>query len=323
MYLGIDLGGTNIKVGLFTTEFALLDKLYYPTDSTKGAAAVFENIFTAIETLLTRNQLDKKDLQVIGAGIPGLMDIQKGLSIFSPNFANWENVPVVDLLEKRYDCPAFIDNDVRVNLYGEWHFGAGKGKQNLVLLTLGTGLGSGVVMAGRVLYGATSSAGEIGHMNMFRTGRPCACGSQGCLGRYVSARGILKTFEEKAPMFPNSLLVKWQQEETLTTALISKAFDKGDALATEIYQETGELLGFGLTNIINLFNPEMIIIGGGVSKAGERLLGYARKIVTEHSLKIARENCEIRTATLSDEAGMIGAAYYGSEKLNEVTACFQ
>ena len=126
----------------------------------------------------------------IGVGIPGLLDIETGVSIFSSKFPKWENMPVARWLSEKTGLPVYIDNDVRVNLYGEWLCGAGKHKKNIVLLTLGTGIGAGIVIDGHVLYGATASAGEIGHMNMFRPGRPCRCGSDGCLGRYVSASGL-------------------------------------------------------------------------------------------------------------------------------------
>ena len=251
----------------------------------------------------------------MGMGVPGLLDIEKGISLFSPNFPQWENVPIAGWFKERLGIPVFIDNDVRVNLYGECYFGAGKGKKNVVLLTLGTGLGAGVMIDGHILYGATGSMGEIGHMNMYREGRPCRCKSSGCLGRYVSALGLLRTVKEKIEAKEKTVLTDWVKDpEEITAEMVSRAFDEGDQLAREAMEETGEILGFGLVNVINLYNPECVIIGGGMSAAGERLLSKAREVVDTHALEISRKACTIVTASLGDASGMLGAAKAASIK---------
>lgn len=215
--------------------------------------------------------------------------------------------------------PTYIDNDVRMNLYGEWYFGAGKGKNNIVLITLGTGLGSGVVIDGNVLYGATGSAGEIGHMNMYRSGRECRCGSSGCLGRYVSALGILRTLKEKMQGGEQSVIYDWVNDDydKITAKMISEAFDEGVPVAINTLYETGEVLGYGLVNVINLYNPECIIIGGGMSAAGDRLLKRTREIVEKKALEISRNTCEIITSSLGDASGMLGAAIYAKNQVIE------
>lgn len=313
---GVDLGGTNIKLSAYTVEnLTTIYERRIPTEAHNG----WEHVMNRIYNLLTELFLSfpREQFACIGLGIPGLLDIEKGISKFSPNFPSWENVPVVDWLRERLKLPVYIDNDVRVNLYGEWYCGAGREKKNLVLLTLGTGLGSGIVVDGRVLYGTTSSAGEIGHMNMFRQGRPCKCGSSGCLGRYVSALGLLRTLKEKLEGGAPCVIRDWVNGdlEKVTAKMVSDAYDAGDCIATETMTETGELLGFGLVNVINLFNPERIIIGGGMSAAGDRLLRPARQIVDSHALEISRSHCSIVTAELGDAAGMLGAAIYAKKKL--------
>lgn len=267
-------------------------------------------MIAAVHDLLMQNQLQATALNAIGIGVPGLLDIDTGISKFSPNFMNWQDVPIKQIFENQFHAPVFIDNDVRINLYGEWQFGVGIGQQNLLMVTLGTGLGSGVVLGGRVLYGTTASAGELGHMNMYRHGRPCACGSTGCLGRYVSARGIVKTTQEKLAAGEPSVLTDWTQNDAnkITAKMVSQADDQHDQLAHTVWQETGELLGYGLANAINLFNPAMIIIGGGVANAGERLLTPTKQAIQAHGLKIAVGACQLMTAKLGDRAGMIGAA---------------
>ena len=316
-YIGIDLGGTNIKGSIFNKNLDVIYEQRLSTEADKGSEHVLNRIYKLVSIMLNNSGLANTDIACMGIGVPGLLNINEGISMFSPNFSDWENVPVVKWFEEKLHIPVFIDNDVRVNLYGEWYFGAGKGSKNVVLLTLGTGLGSGIVMDGHVLYGATGSAGEIGHMNMYREGRPCKCGSSGCLGRYVSALGMLYTLKEKIKSGHYSIICEWVHGSLseITAKMVSEAYDLGDKVAIETLHETGEILGFGLVNVINLYNPEIIIIGGGMAAAGERLLERSRKTINNHALKIPNEKCTITTALLGDAAGMVGAALYAKQKL--------
>lgn len=314
--IGIDLGGTNIKAAVYDLSFNCLIDRMIDTQADGGPEHVLNRIAELAEAMLSALGMTQDQVAGMGLGIPGLLNPLTGYSVFSPNFPGWSNVPVVDIMRQSFDFPIYIDNDVRVNLYGEWRFGSGAGSSNLVLLTLGTGLGSGIVMDGRVLYGATSSAGEIGHMNMYREGRPCKCGSSGCLGRYVSAIGMVNTFKERLKEGRRSLITEWTlgQTENITARMISDAYDQGDALAAEVLHETGTLLGYGLSNVINLFNPELIIIGGGMSDAGERLLHPVRESIAAHALEMPRNACKVVAAHLGGKAGMLGAAVYAHER---------
>lgn len=271
-FIGIDLGGTNIKSAIFDTDLHVVHERSDPTEAAKGPSYVLNKIKEIVREMLLYEGVQHSSVKAMGMGIPGLLDPEEGLSIFSPNFPQWDNIHVVNHMKSEFDFPVFIDNDVRVNLYGEWLYGAGIGYKNVFLLTLGTGLGSGIVTDGQVLYGTTASAGEIGHMNMYRQGRPCRCGSTGCLGRYVSAIGMVRTFTEKLDEGKTSLIQQWVGEEysNITAHMISEAYDQGDTLAIEVLHETGVILGFGLSNVINLLNPEIIIVGGGMSAAGGR-----------------------------------------------------
>ncbi|WP_340023325.1 ROK family protein [Paenibacillus sp. FSL K6-1096] len=313
--IGIDLGGTNIKAGLFNKQFAAIEELSIPTEAAEGPDHVLERIRLAVAQLCERGGIEERQISCMGLGIPGLLDPEEGLSVFSPNFPGWEQVHVVNEMKPYYGFDIYIDNDVRVNLYGEWQ-GAGRGYRNLLLLTLGTGLGSGIVHDGKVLYGTTFSAGEIGHMNMFRQGRPCRCGSSGCLGRYVSAVGMVNTFKEKLKEGRASVIETWTEHNTerITAKMISEAYDLGDRLAMDVMHETGELLGFGLANVINLLNPELIIIGGGMSAAGDRLLQRVRETVDAHALKLSGSHCRIVQAGLGSRAGTLGAAVYANQR---------
>ena len=317
--IGIDLGGTNIKAAIFNKEFKTVVEKNVQTEAIKGPTHVLNRMKETIIEMLQTSNLSQSDIRCMGMGIPGLLNPDEGLSIFSPNFPGWENIHVVNEMEDTFGIPTFIDNDVRVNLYGEWRFGSGIGFDNVVLITLGTGLGSGIVSAGNVLYGKTSSAGEIGHMNMYREGRPCKCGSSGCLGRYVSAVGMVNTFIERLNDGHKSIIQEWVQQDQsqITAKMISDAYDLGDQVAMEVMHETGRILGFGLSNVINLYNPEMIIVGGGMSAAGDRLLDVVRETTAKHALKLSNEACKIQEAQLGGKAGMIGAAVYASERLTK------
>ncbi|GBG11155.1 glucokinase [Paenibacillus agaridevorans] len=316
-FLGIDLGGTHIKSALLDINLNVITERSDPTNASKGPDHVLRTMKSIVRKMMQSQGLKDEHVAGMGLGIPGLLDPKEGLSIFSPNFPGWENIHVVREMSKNLSFPVFIDNDVRVNLYGEWHYGAGKGRKNLVLITIGTGLGSGVVVDGKVLYGTTSSVGEIGHMNMYRAGRPCRCGSSGCLGRYVSAIGMVRTCVEKLESGAGSVLQTWVNGDykAITAKLISDAYDLEDPLAIEVMHETGTLLGFGLSNVINLFNPELIIIGGGVSAAGDRLLNTVRETIRQHTLQLSSGACSVVTAHLGGRAGMIGAAAYAKERL--------
>ncbi|AJY77494.1 glucokinase [Paenibacillus beijingensis] len=315
--IGIDLGGTNIKTAIFDTEFKTILERSDPTEAEAGPAHVLTKIKNIIKEMLFQLEINQTDMIGMGMGIPGLLDPDQGLSIFSPNFPGWENIHVVHEMKSEFTFPVFIDNDVRANLYGEWLFGAGAGHRNIVLITLGTGLGSGIVMDGKVLYGQTASAGEIGHMNMYREGRPCRCGSSGCLGRYVSAVGMVRTFVEQLELGKASIVQQWVGGESakITAQMISEAYDLGDELSIAVMHETGKTLGFGLSNVINLFNPELIIIGGGMSAAGDRLLNTVRDTIKAHSLKLSSQVCKVVQASMGARAGMVGAAAYAKQKL--------
>ena len=247
-YIGLDLGGTNIKISVFDDFFHKLGEKRTPTEVRFGSEHVLNRIYDAVLALLDELHLTCQDITCMGIGVPGILDIKNGISRFSPNFPKWEEVPIVAWMESHLHIPTYIDNDARVNLYGEWKFGAGKNRNNVLMITLGTGLGGAAVIDGRVIYGTTGSAGEIGHINMFREGRECRCGSSGCLGRYVSALGILRTFREKVQLGQHSIICDWVNNDLdkVTADMLSRAYDDGDAVAIETMQETGKLLGYGL-----------------------------------------------------------------------------
>ena len=298
-YIGLDLGGTNIKISVFDDFFHKLGEKRTLTEVRFGSEHVLNRIYDAILALLDELHLTCQDITCMGIGVPGILDIKNGISRFSPNFPKWE-------------CQSLWGMEIRRR----------QNRNNVLMITLGTGLGGAVVIDGRVIYGATGSAGEIGHINMFREGRECRCGSSGCLGRYVSALGILRTFREKVQLGQHSIICDWVNNDLdkVTADMLSRAYDDGDAVAIETMRETGELLGYGLCAVFSLYNPEIIIVGGGMSRMGDRLLQYTREILDTHALRIPYGCCTIVTAVLGDAAGMLGAAVYAKEQFQQSAA---
>ncbi|WP_186810250.1 ROK family protein [Schleiferilactobacillus harbinensis] len=315
IFAGIDLGGTNAKVALFDDQLHQIGEKRAPSRATESADIILENLAALLTGLLKETGTDPEDLMALGIGVPGLMDVQAGISHYLANFPQWRDVPVVQWFENRLHIPVVLDNDVRMNTYGEWSEGAAKGVQNAILLTLGTGVGAGIILEGKMLYGTTDSAGELGHMSINANGRPCNCGNIGCWERYVSATGLIQTTQEAIAKAPTSVLAEWQAEgQPLTGKMVSLAYDEGDAVAHEVMNQTGEWLGVGLVSIINVFNPERIIIGGGMAAAGERIMTPAQKYIDAHALAQPLAAAEIVPAALGDRAGMVGAAVRGRAK---------
>lgn len=314
--VGIDLGGTTIQTVLTDEDYNVIAKYKSDTLAKEGPNAVIGRMMDAIDHVLEVSNLTRQDLMGIGLGIPGLMDADKGISIFSGNLG-WENVQVLQPFRDRFHVPVYMDNDVRVNALGEWYFGAGKGVKNMILLTLGTGVGSGIIIDGKMLRGPQSAAGEVGHMIIVEDGPACTCGSRGCLEVFTSATGMIRRCKELMLENRDSLL--WQLCEgnidKLKAHMIDKAYDQGDKVGRQVMVETAYYLGIGLTNLVNIFNPELVVIGGGVSKAGERLLGPAREFINKRAMVVQRQHYRLVAAQLSDEAGMLGACTLVKENL--------
>jgi glucokinase len=313
---GIDLGGTTIQTVLTDEDYNIVTKYKSDTLAEEGPAAVIGRMMDAIDHVLEESNLSKKDLLGIGLGIPGLMDIEKGISLFAGNLS-WENIQVLQPFKDRFQVPVYMDNDVRVNALGEWYFGAGRGVKNMVLITLGTGVGAGIIIDGKMLRGPQSAAGEVGHMIIVEDGPACTCGSRGCLEVFASATGMMRRCKELMLENRDSLL--WQMCEgdidKVRTYMIDKAHDQGDKVGLQVMAETAYYLGIGLTNVVNIFNPELVVIGGGVSKAGERLLGPAREFVNKRAMVVQRQHYKLVAAQMLDEAGMLGACTLVKENL--------
>lgn len=358
--IGVDLGGTDIKAGLVSSEGDVSCRVVVPTDvETGGPKVVAARIAEAVRQVLAKPETvdihrtsesdatlpslsdsakvsgsDDEAFEIgVGLGSPGLIIAETGVVHFSPNFPGWTDIPLVVYvnaeLSKLYNAkdvaarninkqykPVLrgMDNDVNAMTLGELHHGAGVGYKNLVALTLGTGVGGGVVIDGEVYHGSQNTAGELGHTVVEPNGRYCGCGNQGCLEAYAGAKNIVERVQEKIETGRSTTLTTaTKNDASLTPRTIAEAAQAGDKLAIEIFAETGQYIGIALTSIAHILNPQIAIIGGGIAEAGESLLFESiRAELSKRAMDIPSQ-MKIVKAHLGNDAGIVGAAMLALE----------
>lgn len=308
--VGVDLGGTNVKTAMVSWDKQVLAKDSRPTNAAGGPEAVVDAIESSVRDLLAQSDLRPEQIMAVGIGAPGPMDWRTGVVYSPPNLPGWRDVPLADIMRQRLGVPCYVENDANVACYGEFWLGAGQGTQNMALLTLGTGVGGGVVVFGMLLRGEDGTAAELGHLKVQRDGRPCGCGSRGCLEQYGSVTGMIQTAAEGLAAGRESAL--WERcegdLERLTGAMISEAAHGGDAFARWVVEDTAIWIGLGIASIINYQNPEKVILCGGMIAAGDMLLHPIRKTAVENSFDVPARRCEIVLAGLGSDSGVLGAA---------------
>jgi glucokinase len=308
--VGIDFGGTNIKVGVVDGRGLVVRKTLLLTRDHATPSAFVEGVSEAIKRLANDAGLGRSGLRGVGVGAPGLIDARRGLIHQLVNVpGRWRHVPLAKQLARRLRCPCALDNDVNVTALGEWRFGAGRGTRHSVYVTLGTGVGGGLVINGRLIRGAASTAGEIGHMTISLDGPRCACGSQGCLEAFVGTAAVLRA-AHRAIRTGRSTLARLaaQRGGRLTPELVSQAAQAGDSAARRVWREVGGYLGRGLSNVINLLNPERIVIGGGIARAWPWFGPRLRETIRACAFEVPAKACRVVRAALGDDAGIVGAA---------------
>ena len=313
--VGVDLGGTNIVVGVLPIDGGSGEVLAcrsVPTEAQRGAKFVVDRIVGLIEESMNEviglESGSRADFAGVGIGSPGPLNRATGTVINTPNLG-WRNFPLRDLISNAVGLPATLDNDANCATYGEWWLGAGRNVDTLVGLTLGTGIGGGIVLNGEIFHGVSDAAGEIGHMTIEANGRRCNCGNYGCLEAYASGPAIALRAVEGIEAGAESLLPALVDGrlEALTAATVYEGVVLGDPYANDVMRETAKLLGAGVASIINVLNPEMVVIAGGVTRAGEHLFAPLRAEVRKRAFKSAQEACQIVSAQLPGTAGLIGA----------------
>jgi glucokinase len=304
--LGIDVGGTSTGVGIVTALGKLEESVTIPTEAGSGPRDVVRRIGSAAKDLMKRH--DGK-VALAGAGAPGPLDIRTGVVIEMPNLG-WKDVPLRVMLEEELGLVTHLDNDANSAAFGEYWVGAGMGARLLVCFTLGTGVGGGIVVDGEVLRGVSGAAAEFGHMLVETGGRRCKCGKHGCLEAYASATAIAARARERLEAKESSVLrdLAGGDSSLVTSKLVSEAALAGDGLAREIIEETARYLAVGVSNVMNLLNPDVVVIGGGVIGAGDLLLDPLREFVRELTFEVHFRDARIVAAALGSEAGIVGAA---------------
>lgn len=306
--IGVDVGGTNVKLALVDLNGKIVYSNTTPTRADLGYEHSIANIQNAIEELMRETNTNKDNVEAIGFGFPGQIDYKEGIVRLLTNMPGWVEVPLAKIMEDKFKIQTRLDNDVRVATLGELKYGAGKGCDNLICITVGTGIGSGLVFNGKLIRGAKNAAGEIGHikLNMF-DGPICGCGDYACLEAYASGPSIVAEAKEYLKGGKSSKFKELATEE-LSPYIVAQAAIQGDAVAKRIYTKMGEIIGFGLSSVVNLLNPERIIIGGGVADAGEILLNPIRETILKRAMPIQAKSVEIIPAQLGNTAGVIGAS---------------
>jgi len=310
--LAIDLGGTKIAAALIAPDNRVMDKAHSPTLASEGLQPVINRIFSTIDRLLSQGNTSPAQLYGIAIAAAGAIDTSKGLVTSSPNLPGWFDVPLRDMVGKRYGVNTCLLNDASAAALAEHRLGAGRGTSNLIYLTVSTGIGGGIIIDGELYSGTSGCAGELGHMTIDANGPECGCGNRGCLEVLASGKAVASDAKRRIKEGEKSQItdIVSGDLEAITAEKIALAAQDGNRLALEIISRAAGYLGVGMVNLVNIFNPEMIIVGGGLSKMGELLLAPAREVVRERAFPLCAGAVRIVTAGLGDDAGVLGAALY-------------
>jgi len=320
--VGVDLGGTNIVVGAMpadgTRQLGIRSE---PTHAERGSEGVVDRIVSmvaqVISNVISAEGALPQDFLGVGMGAPGPLDREKGIVVVAPNLG-WHDFPLRDSVSERIQLPVTLDNDANCATVGEWWRGAAQGGRNVIGVTIGTGIGGGVILDGELYHGSSDVAGEIGHTTIDSTGRYCRCGNYGCLEAYASGPAIAVRAREALERAEVSMLhqLVGGKLDQLTAATVYEAANRGDPLALEIVHDTAKFLGTGVANLLNILNPDVVVITGGVTKAGDALFEPLRAEVKRRAFRPAVAACRIVPGALEGTAGMVGAvATFKQQKL--------
>jgi glucokinase len=308
--IGIDIGGTNIKLGLVNEKGKVLLRDTFPSRSASSKRMLLGQLVEHIQALRSEARRLKLNLAGIGVGAPGPIDVERGFVYFFPNIPGWKNTPLKKILERKLKMPVFVENDANAMALGEFYFGAGRGVKNLLALTLGTGVGGGIVIGGKLFHGHSFSAAELGHMSVDPNGPRCVCGNRGCIETFIGNGYFVKEVRAALDSGQKSLLNRWIKKErrVLTPQLVQEAARAGDGFSRAQWQKTGERLGTFLAGLVNALNPQRIVVGGGIALGGDLILGPARSALKKKAFPIASRFVKVVPAVLGNDAGFVGAA---------------
>ena len=307
-FIGIDIGGTKILTALADNEGKIITKAHNPTEADQGRDVIIDNIKNTIERVIDNSKVTKDEIVKIGLGTPGPLDLKKGKIIENSNLS-WSDVPIVKILEKITGIPVILENDANAAGLGEKFFGAGRGANNIVYITISTGIGGGVIIDNKIFHGKGNAA-EIGHMTLIPDSKfQCGCGNYGCFEAVASGTAIAKRGKEIVKENKTGLIYEYSEGniDLVDAPLIAAAAREGDQDAIEIFKLTGRLLGVGIANVLNLFDPEIIVLGGGVMHAEDLFMDELKKSLKKRALKSNLKNLQIKNAKLGKDTGVMGA----------------
>ncbi len=308
--IGVDIGGGSIKLGVVDERGRLHLKQSFRTDSVNGKDAQIELLIKNIKVLSVDARKAGFVVGGVGVGAPGPIDVEKGFVYFFPNIPGWKNTPLKTILEKKLKCLVRVDNDANAMALAEFTFGAGKNCRAAIALTLGTGIGGGILLDGKLFHGPEFSAAEIGHLIINEKGPLCACGNHGCIETYVGTRYFVAEVRRRMEAGAQTILKNWLKEknEALSPYLVKMAAKKGDHFSKSMWRDTGNHLGTALAGLVNILNPERIILGGGIAEKADILFNSVRDTIRKKSFPVASRSVKVVPAFFGEEAGIIGAA---------------
>jgi len=310
--LAVDLGGTKTIVAIVLPNGKIISRKYYLTMADEGTPAVLNKLSSAINRSIAQARLKNVELIGIGIAAAGILNTTKGIVTTSPNIPGWHNVQLRDVISARSGLATYLINDASAAALGEHRFGAGRGFDNILYLTVSTGIGGGIIINGELYSGANGCAGELGHMTIEANGPRCHCGNYGCLEALVSGWAIAGEAAARINQGESSSITELfhGKLENITAEMVATAAKVDDRLACDIVAKAANYLGIGLANLVNIFNPELIVIGGGLSKMGNMLLNPAEKMIKERAFRLPSQSVRVVRANLGSNAGIIGAAAY-------------
>jgi len=314
--IGVDIGGTKIAVALCNLNGHIIAKVKTDTNTVAGKDKVIQKIVDCIYQVIELSGITIDHIAGIGIGSPGPLNVSKGIVLYVATL-QWENVPIRDIIRREFNVPVFLENDCNAAAFGELWLGAGRGYSNLIYITLSTGIGSGIIINKGIYRGKHDAAGEFGHICVEDGGRICSCGNNGCLQAYASGTSIAKMAEEYISKHKDSSLLQYVNDEfsRIDCLMVEKAADSGDVTAIDIWTQAGEKLGHGISILLQLLDPEIVIIGGGVSKALDLFYEPMIDYIKKHVYRIIYEDMVIVQAQLGQDAGVIGAAMIAVKEL--------
>jgi len=322
LVLGVDLGGSKILTAVVKPRGEMLSSDESTTPATEGREIVIQSILDSAHSAMRQAGYTISEISAIGMGAPGISNPEAGILFTSPNLPGWRNVLLRDIIQNKLDKRTFLINDANAAALGELYFGAAQGTHNFIYITLSTGIGGGIVIDGKIYTGAIGIAGEVGHMTIDDNGPLCNCGNKGCWEALASGTALAREAKRRIKEGTKTSILKYVEgdSEKVTAQIIHSAAEKGDKLAKDLIARTGYYVGVGIANLINIFNPELIVIGGGLSNIGDMLLKPAFKVAAERSYKEAFQAVRLVSAGLGRNSGVLGAAAFALQEMKKTTS---